>query len=424
MMSGCIPSSTGKNHAAADYQSMTISYTAVRNFTSFALCLIAGSGIVMGQTLIDLRTQSRSVDFSGAGSTKPMRTGPALPSSCGTGELFFLVGATGGRNTFGCTTPNIWTLQSGGSALPDSTGHNSQVLSTDGTTAQWLPLAGDVSGAPGAAIVGGLRGRALAGTQPADGQVLTWSQSGAQWQPQTAAASSGTQASALNVTFGSSTTLNLAVGCSAVAPCNVRFGNTVYAITAASTVTLQSGSGSSYIYLTSAGVLTVGSTLSLACSAGCTVASGIMAFPRNVVPLFIWNANPTGWDPNGGTDLRAPLSAKLISTGLGLTMVDSGVQSTVAIDASSVPGYLSATATLVFPAVAAASCSAELTIGVPGANPGDAVAPGWPATLPANLIGVMRVPLAGTVGVKLCNPTGAAINVPTDVFTTAIIRAL
>jgi hypothetical protein len=42
-----------------------------------------------GQTKADLRNQSRGVDFSGAASTKPMRTGAALPAICSTGEAYF-----------------------------------------------------------------------------------------------------------------------------------------------------------------------------------------------------------------------------------------------------------------------------------------------------------------------------------------------
>ena len=66
------------------------------------------------QTQIDLRTQAKSVDFSGASSTKPLKTGTALPSSCGTGEVFFNILAPTGANIFACTAPNTWTVQGGG----------------------------------------------------------------------------------------------------------------------------------------------------------------------------------------------------------------------------------------------------------------------------------------------------------------------
>lgn len=65
------------------------------------------------QTQLDLRTQSKSVDFSGALSTKPFQTGGVLPPTCGVGQMFFVTTAPGGQNTFGCTAPNVWTLESG-----------------------------------------------------------------------------------------------------------------------------------------------------------------------------------------------------------------------------------------------------------------------------------------------------------------------
>lgn len=65
------------------------------------------------QTQIDLRTQAKSVDFSGASSTKPLKTGTALPSSCGTGEVFFNTLAPTGANIFACIAPNTWTAEGG-----------------------------------------------------------------------------------------------------------------------------------------------------------------------------------------------------------------------------------------------------------------------------------------------------------------------
>ena len=66
------------------------------------------------QTQIDLRTQAKSVDFSGALSTKPLKTGTALPTSCGTGEVFFNILAPTGANIFACTAPDTWTVEGAG----------------------------------------------------------------------------------------------------------------------------------------------------------------------------------------------------------------------------------------------------------------------------------------------------------------------
>jgi hypothetical protein len=71
-------------------------------------------GTASGQTQVDLRTQSKSVDFSSASSTKPLTTGAVLPASCVVGQMFFLSSAPAGQNVYGCVAVNTWNLQSGG----------------------------------------------------------------------------------------------------------------------------------------------------------------------------------------------------------------------------------------------------------------------------------------------------------------------
>ncbi len=126
----------------------------------FLLAFTTPAGI--GQTSVDLRTQSKSVDFSSAAATKPFKTGTVLPLTCGVGETFFLLNATAGENIFGCTSANTWTLQSG-TGLPDGAGNADSVLSTDGSQAGWRPLGGDVSGPPQAVQVNKLKGRVVSG---------------------------------------------------------------------------------------------------------------------------------------------------------------------------------------------------------------------------------------------------------------------
>jgi hypothetical protein len=67
-----------------------------------------------GQTQVDLRTQTKDVDFTAASSTSPVKDGATLPATCGIGNLFFLTSALAGQNLYACTAANIWTLQSGG----------------------------------------------------------------------------------------------------------------------------------------------------------------------------------------------------------------------------------------------------------------------------------------------------------------------
>jgi len=79
--------------------------------------LLAGS-ICWAQTKVDLRTQSKSVDFSAAASTRPTKTGTVLPASCAVGELFYKTDAAAGVNLYGCTAANAWNQEgvSGGTA--------------------------------------------------------------------------------------------------------------------------------------------------------------------------------------------------------------------------------------------------------------------------------------------------------------------
>jgi hypothetical protein len=68
------------------------------------------------QTKLDVATQSKHVDYSNATSTKPVKVGAALPSTCSTGEAFFNSNAPVGFNLYICATTNLWlALGNGGS---------------------------------------------------------------------------------------------------------------------------------------------------------------------------------------------------------------------------------------------------------------------------------------------------------------------
>src|SRR4051812_47640732 len=83
------------------------------SFILKALLCGAAAATAGAQTHLDLRTQTKSVDFSGATATKPFRSGPTLPTTCSVGEMFFLTTAVSGPNSFGCSAANSWTSQSG-----------------------------------------------------------------------------------------------------------------------------------------------------------------------------------------------------------------------------------------------------------------------------------------------------------------------
>ncbi len=61
------------------------------------------------QTLINLGTQSRNIDFTGAQATRPIKTGSTLPTTCSTGDFFLNTTATAGQNLFSCLS-NSWSI--------------------------------------------------------------------------------------------------------------------------------------------------------------------------------------------------------------------------------------------------------------------------------------------------------------------------
>ena len=79
------------------------------------LSLMLAAGLANAQTRVDLRSQSKSIDFSGAPFTRPVKTGTILPSNCSVGELFFRINASPGGNLYGCTAANTWSQLDGGS---------------------------------------------------------------------------------------------------------------------------------------------------------------------------------------------------------------------------------------------------------------------------------------------------------------------
>lgn len=68
---------------------------------------------LVAQTQVDLRTQSKAVDFRAAQSTRPIKSGSILPATCEVAELFFLTSAAAGSNLYACPSTNSWVVESG-----------------------------------------------------------------------------------------------------------------------------------------------------------------------------------------------------------------------------------------------------------------------------------------------------------------------
>ena len=102
--------------------------------------VLLGSSILSAQTSIDLRTQSKSVDFSGAISTIPFKTGLALPATCSQGEAFMDLDETPGENLYLCVAADTWSKAgSGGSGTGDVSGPG-------GATQYGVAIFGDATG--------------------------------------------------------------------------------------------------------------------------------------------------------------------------------------------------------------------------------------------------------------------------------------
>ncbi len=136
------------------------------------------------------------------------------------------------------------------------------------------------------------------------------------------------------VTATSATTLAIGAGCSTSTPCTVRFGALVYSFGSGATVTISAGSGLAFIYVSSAGALTVGHNVTASCGSGCVAQSGVTAFPADAIPLFTWSATNGSWDANGGVDQRAFLSSKSVTAGVGITSTEISGKTQLSADTS------------------------------------------------------------------------------------------
>ena len=243
----------------------------MRIFQLLWVTLLAAAIAVSAQTQVDLRTQSRNVDFSNASKTKPVRTGTLVPLTCSPGEMYFKTDAIPGQNLQMCTSTDSWTA----------------ILGT-----------------------GGGGGTSSAATATAD--LLDF------------------KTVQLN-----STALSVGLSCSAALPCVVRFGNRSTSIVDGATITLTgSATGVAFVYISSVGNLEVGHNLGtqLTCSAGCVAQSGVTSFPPDSLPVATWTATNGAWNATGGTDFRGYLSTKNIAAGVGLLATDVNGLTTVSAD--------------------------------------------------------------------------------------------
>ncbi|MEP6717432.1 MAG: hypothetical protein ABJC09_17820, partial [Terriglobia bacterium] len=231
------------------------------------------------QTQVDLRLQSRIVDFSAASSTKPMRVGSALPTTCSAGEAFFLITAAAGQSIYFCTATNIWTLQGGGTSGGSGSGSSTVDIGPALTLSNSATLALGANCsivAPCHARVGGV-----------------------------------------SYTYTSSSAIIISSGTPVVR------------------VYISDGSDGS-----PAGTLKVRSSASsgVTCLNGCVVENSQTDFPGISIPVGMWASSvPGSWDASG-QDLRSALNSNPVSlAGTGITITQGPSTSLIAVDPAVVP---------------------------------------------------------------------------------------
>ena len=229
-----------------------------RNDAILLLVLLGLASAAWSQTAIDLRTQTKDVDFSGAVSTKPFKTGTSLPSACTTGAAFLNLAATAGQNIYLCTATNTWTQVQNVNQLLWGSGSQpvgANALGTSGDCAAWSAAGLIDAGAP----CGSGSGSGAGMFQQLGDFALTY------------AGTSGT----------------IGASCSSATPCIAAVGYGAYSFTSAATVTASgTGSDTYYVYVNSGGTRMVGYGGSAApvCS-GCTVMAGVTSYPAGAVAI-------------------------------------------------------------------------------------------------------------------------------------------
>lgn len=258
---------------------------------SFRTVILIAIYLITGSHF-ELRSQNGSTGLW----TTAVKVAANLPGACNPGEILFLLTASPGQNVYGCASSNQWVLE--------------------GTSPQ----------TPGGPTAG-------AGSGPGSGPIVTSS-----------------QLADLAVTQLTPAQLGVGPACTTSTPCAVRFGTRIFVFNAGANISLASGSGLVYIYVSFDGTIVANSsTLSLGCQ-GCAVVTDGLGFPGGTIPLATWTAAGGQWNTVGGTDFRAFLNAGGVAPGLGLVSNIIGSSELLAID----PNYVAVRTTV--PGSSASTC--------------------------------------------------------------------
>ncbi len=340
-----------------------------RYCVAFLAYLLAGTVAGHTQTSVDLRTQSKSVDFSAASATRPFKAGSVLPSTCSVGEAFFKSDAPAGKNLYGCVATDTWALLSGSGDVSSVFGRTGAVVSEAGDY-----TASQVNNTPAGNI-------SATNVQAAINELDTEKAPVSHTHIEADIADLKHQHPVVTIA-------NLPAPSAAT--------NEIYVVTDAQQKTDCSVGGGA----TRVACISDGATWTPAAGDGGT-GSG---------------------SPGGNTgDLQYNDGGAFAGIPLGIGLATNGMTS-LSVDTATVPTYLTGTASLNFPSIANGACS-TLTFTLAGAGTADAVAPGWPSGLDAGLLGMMRASATDTIEVRLCNFSGAAVDPANMTYRATIVRS-
>jgi hypothetical protein len=342
---------------------------------------------VSGQTLINLGTQGKNVDFTNAPYSRPIKTGTSLPATCSTGDMYLNLAGAVGANLYACIASNTWTVQATAAGLKDP-GANGVVVRTalNTTTAVAAPngtivgttdtqtltnksidaseintgafssarmpaLSGDVSSASGSTTTTLATVNATPGTFGGTSAVpvITVNSKGLITAVSTAAVSSsgsggGGGASTASQLLDFSPTLSGATvtfgnSCATLSPCNVFLNNTRFSYTNSMALTVSgSAADTVYIYIDTSGNRTAGySSGNTYTSSSVALVSGMSAFPAGTFPLY--QCAVSGGSFGSCTDYRPILSKSTFSAGAGTSL--STTASGTAVNVAQTVDYIS-----------------------------------------------------------------------------------
>jgi len=331
--------------------------------------LAAGWSGVLAQTKVDLKTQSKSIDFTGASLTKPARSAATLPGTCSAGELFYLSSGP----LYSCTSANNWVKMGtvSGSTNPGDCARfdaNGNVVDGGAACGGGPNFQQSFTAVASVTLVHNLNSTGIVFACFDNGTPPLWI------LPKSVAM---TNANTLTVNFASAQSGSCVVNANGAGATP----NFQQAFTSATSVTLAHNLNSTSVVF--------------AC------------FDTGTPPLWILPKSVALTNANTLT--------------VSFASAQSGSCSVNATGGSTEPAFLMGSASLGFGAIAQAAC-AQLTFPLTGANPGDTIAPGWPATLESGLTGTMIATAANTVAVRLCNLSGATLDPATQTFKATVIH--